>query len=171
VITTILGPLPAPPVASVLASPPTRERGPSPALQPEAAHDWIDLIQAKRLRILVVDDGDAFRESLAFKLRNVYGAVVEEAGGGAEALRKMSGGESPFDLVLLDVAMPDIDGLQVCRTLLEQRVEARIVLMSAYFDAESQARTRSLGVSLLDKPLEDEVLEGILLACGPGQGS
>jgi two-component system response regulator MprA len=65
-------------------------------------------------RILVVDDEPALRASLERALR-LDGSAVELAGDGEQALSALS--ERPYDAVVLDVAMPRVDGLEVCRRL------------------------------------------------------
>ena len=68
------------------------------------------------MRILVVDDDAAVRESLRRALR-LEGYDVELAADGSEALTRLeSNGDDP-DLVVLDVLMPNVDGLEVCRRL------------------------------------------------------
>ena len=62
--------------------------------------------------ILVVDDEEDVREVIALSLRN-RGYEIETAAGGTEALARMR--ERPFDLVLLDVMMPMVTGIEVCR--------------------------------------------------------
>jgi len=68
----------------------------------------------KGKRILVVDDEPSLRASLERALR-LEGSSVELAGDGLEALSALS--ERPYDAVVLDVTMPDVDGLEVCRRL------------------------------------------------------
>src|SRR4051812_6626985 len=65
-------------------------------------------------RVLVVDDDVTVREVVVSYLR-AGGHTVVEAADGAEALREMRTG--PADLVVLDLMMPGIDGLEVCRRL------------------------------------------------------
>jgi two-component system, OmpR family, response regulator RegX3 len=66
------------------------------------------------VRLLIVEDEDAIAEPLAEGLRR-EGFDVERAATGAEALAA-----APVDLVLLDLRLPDIDGLDVCRALRER---------------------------------------------------
>ena len=65
-------------------------------------------------RILLVEDDSLFSESLAYILRQ-EGYTVDVIGSGAEALDRASRQEP--DLVLLDVALPDLSGVEVCRRL------------------------------------------------------
>jgi DNA-binding response OmpR family regulator len=64
--------------------------------------------------ILLVDDEDAVRKVLAFPLEK-DGYVVVQAGDGEEALRRFA--EQPVDLVVLDIMLPRLDGLEVCKRL------------------------------------------------------
>lgn len=64
--------------------------------------------------VLVVDDDPRLREVVRYALSRA-GFVVREAGDGAAALRAVA--ERPVDLVVLDVLMPELDGLAVCREL------------------------------------------------------
>jgi two-component system response regulator MtrA len=65
-------------------------------------------------RILLVEDDPSIREVTAIGLRNA-GFAVETAADGREGLDRF--GREPFDLVLLDVMMPRMDGLEVCRAI------------------------------------------------------
>ncbi|MDN5564981.1 MAG: response regulator transcription factor [Luteococcus sp.] len=78
-------------------------------------------------RILVVDDEPGIRAVLREYL-GADGHEVMEAGTGGEALRLFE--QTPADLVLLDVGLPDIDGLEVLR-LLRQRSEVHVILVTA----------------------------------------
>jgi two-component system, OmpR family, response regulator MprA len=66
------------------------------------------------MRILVVDDEPALRESVARSLR-FEGYAVTTAGDGVEALDRLA--EVRPDAVVLDVVMPRLDGIQVCRRM------------------------------------------------------
>ena len=65
-------------------------------------------------RILLVEDDPSIREITAIGLRNA-GFTVDTAVDGAEGLERFTA--SPFDLVLLDVMLPRLDGLEVCREI------------------------------------------------------
>ena len=76
-------------------------------------------------RVLVVDDEPAMRRFLRASL-NAAGCVVEEAGSGAEALRLAA--SHPPDAVLLDLGLPDLDGVEVVRRLREWSAVPVVVL-------------------------------------------
>jgi DNA-binding response OmpR family regulator len=76
------------------------------------------------VRLLIVEDEDAIAEPLAEGLRR-EGFEVERAATGAEALAA-----APVDLVLLDLRLPDLDGLDVCRELRE-RSSVPIIVVTA----------------------------------------
>jgi two-component system, OmpR family, response regulator MprA len=80
-------------------------------------------------RLLVVDDEPAVRESLrrAFALE---GYAVDLAPDGAAALRALEGAEEP-DAVVLDVLMPHVDGVTVCRRLREQGSRVPVLMLTA----------------------------------------
>jgi DNA-binding response OmpR family regulator len=80
--------------------------------------------QDEHVRLLIVEDEDAIAEPLAEGLRR-EGFEVERAATGAEALAA-----APVDLVLLDLRLPDLDGLDVCRQLRE-RSRVPIIVVTA----------------------------------------
>ena len=65
--------------------------------------------------ILIVDDEPRIREVVEYALMQI-GFTVTSASGGREAVERVESGER-FDLIVLDVLMPDLDGLEVCRRL------------------------------------------------------
>ena len=80
------------------------------------------------VRILVVDDEPAVRNALDRALR-LDRYDVQLAGDGAEALARLA--EGPVDAILLDVAMPGIDGLEVCRRLREAGDRTPVLMLTA----------------------------------------
>ncbi|MCB0912961.1 MAG: response regulator, partial [Propionibacteriaceae bacterium] len=80
-------------------------------------------------RILVVDDEPAIRTVLAAYLE-ADGFTVVHADTGAEALRRTFDAADPVDLVLLDVGLPDLDGLEVLTTI-RARSEVSVILVTA----------------------------------------
>jgi len=80
-------------------------------------------------RVLVVDDEPAVRVALERALRLEH-YEVELAADGREALERLADG-SPPDAVLLDVAMPHVDGLEVCRRLREAGDRTPVLMLTA----------------------------------------
>jgi PAS domain S-box-containing protein len=100
-----------------------------------------DRIQNPGVRILYADDTDAQRYAVARVLRNA-GFQVVEASTGQEALEMMS---CRPDLVILDVKLPDISGLEVCRQIKSAEATARIpVLQVSATQVTTQARVEGL---------------------------
>jgi two-component system response regulator MprA len=108
------------------------------------------------MRILVVDDDAAVRESLGRALR-LEGYEVEMASDGAEALERLLGNGDDPDLVVLDVLMPNVDGLEVCRTL--RRTGSRLPVLM--LTARDQVADRVAG---LDAGADDYVVKPFALA-------
>jgi signal transduction histidine kinase len=79
-------------------------------------------------RILVVDDSPVVRGFLR-KLLTVGGARVDEAAGGQEGLARARAG-TPYDLILLDLAMPDMDGIEVLRQIRIENDTTAIVMVT-----------------------------------------
>jgi len=112
-------------------------------------------------RILVVDDEVTARVSLAEVLR-LQGYDVSMAASGEEALSTMAGGP-PFDLMLLDLKMPGMDGLQVTDAVQKQSPETVIILLTAFGTLETaiQAIRRGAHDYLLKPCPIPQVLESV----------
>lgn len=107
---------------------------------------------AAPLRVLVVDDEDALRNALARFLRE-RGYEVGEAKSGAEALVQLTDGE--FALVLLDIRMPGMSGIDVVPEALELDPDLAILMLTAMSDATSAAVCMQRGaMDYLTKPIE-----------------
>lgn len=89
-------------------------------------------------RVLVVEDDAAVRDVVEHSLSR-EGMKVETAGSGEEALEKLSGPEV-FDLVILDIMLPGVDGISVCRRLRESgfpSADAPVIMLTARDDETS----------------------------------
>jgi DNA-binding NtrC family response regulator len=109
-----------------------------------------------KARILCIDDEESPRESLRFILKDRY-EVVSKADGksGLEAAR----GEGPFDVVLLDMKMPDMSGLEVLSKLLQMTPSLPVVMITAITDAKPAVQAMKMGAAdYLNKPFDvDEI--------------
>jgi two-component system, OmpR family, response regulator MprA len=111
------------------------------------------------VKILVVDDERAVRESLRRALE-LEGYEIELAEDGRRALERLAGenGDEP-DAVILDVLMPGVDGLEVCRTLRSQGSRLPILMLTARTQIEDRVEGLDAGADdYLTKPFALEEL-------------
>ena len=107
--------------------------------------------------VLVVDDTPENLSLMSALLRGEY--TVRVANGGERALRLAS--ESPPDLILLDVMMPEIDGYEVLRRLKENPAtrEIPVIFLTARTDADDERRGLELGaVDYVTKPISPAIV-------------
>jgi two-component system, OmpR family, response regulator MprA len=108
------------------------------------------------VKILVVDDERAVRESLRRALE-LEGYEIELAADGQEALQRLEGnGEGQPDAVLLDLLMPNVDGLEVCRRLRRNGNRVPVLMLTARDEVENR-------VSGLDAGADDYVTKPFAL--------
>ena len=101
-------------------------------------------------RVLVVDDDAAIRRSLGRGLR-LDGFTVGLADGGRAALDRLA--QTPPDVMVLDISMPDLDGITVCRTLRESGNDIPVLMLSALDEvADRVAGLQAGGDDYLVKP-------------------
>jgi|CXWL01.1.fsa_nt_gi diguanylate cyclase (GGDEF)-like protein len=108
-----------------------------------------------RTRVLIVDDDTTNVEVLAVALRGTYEVLAAKSGAEALSLAPLA------DLVLLDVRMPDMDGLEVCRRLRADEATRRIpvIFVSALDRSENQTEGFKAGaVDYVTKPISIPVL-------------
>jgi DNA-binding NtrC family response regulator len=108
------------------------------------------------LQLLVVDDERLIRWSLEQTLAKA-GYAVSTASTGEGALAAVR--EDPPDLILLDLKLPDIDGLQVLRKIKELSPDLQVLIMTAYADVGTAVEAMKLGAyDYLPKPIDFENL-------------
>lgn len=106
--------------------------------------------------ILVVDDDAAHRTMLRTLLRS-WGAAADEAGDGAEAIELCR--KAPYDLILMDVLMPNVDGISALQAIKSYNPSIPILIMTAYSRVESAVEAVKAGAyDYLSKPLDFENL-------------
>ena len=113
-------------------------------------------------RILIVDDEQSVREVLS-EYFTEQGYSVENAGGGEEALALVQ--RSTPDLVLLDVRMPGIDGVETLRRIREIAPDVSVIMVTANEDVGLARETLKLGaLDYVAKPFDFVYLERAIMA-------
>jgi DNA-binding response OmpR family regulator len=112
-------------------------------------------------RILVVDDESAERISLADILR-IEGYSVSTAASGEEALA-LARREAPFDLAVLDIKMPGIDGVEAARAIRQISNDTAVILLTAFGSLETAIKAIRQGADdyLLKPSPVDEILRSV----------
>jgi two-component system, chemotaxis family, chemotaxis protein CheY len=114
-------------------------------------------------RILITDDSPSSRQLVAAALSSGSEYQLERAASGIEAIKLLS--TSPFDLVITDVNMPDINGIELIRFVKsnERLRQIPIITMSTDASLEDQQRVLSLGATTyLVKPFTSEQLRSAI---------
>ncbi|HTS03839.1 MAG TPA: sigma 54-interacting transcriptional regulator [Thermoanaerobaculia bacterium] len=108
----------------------------------------------KSTRILIVDDEEIVRESLSGWLEK-DGYTIGTAPDGATALKVM--GEHPWSILLVDLKMPGIDGLEVLRRVKERWPETAVLIMTAYATVDTAVNAMKTGAfDYVVKPFDPE---------------
>lgn len=107
-------------------------------------------------RILVVDDEDIVRTSCSRTL-SPEGYEVRLAKNGVEGLKMAS--EERFDLVLTDLKMPDMDGIEVLRIIKEKWPETAVIIVTGYQTVDTAVKAIKLGAyDYIEKPFTPDAL-------------
>ncbi|REG51910.1 two component Fis family sigma54 specific transcriptional regulator [Paraburkholderia sp. BL6669N2] len=113
--------------------------------------------------ILIVDDDDAFRESLAETLGDL-GHVIEQAGTGEQALTQLAG-DARIDCMFLDIRMPDLSGIDVLERLraMPPRAALPVVVLTAFATSDNTIHAMRLGAfEHLTKPVGRDAIASLL---------
>ena len=106
--------------------------------------------------VLIIDDEAGIRESL-HTLLEIEGYEVESAGTAKEGLARIA--ERPFDLILLDLALPDRNGLELLQDIRNQDPQLSVVMITAYGTVENAVRAMQSGATnFIQKPWDNEKL-------------
>lgn len=114
-------------------------------------------MDTNKARILIVDDEAVVRDSLSDWFRD-EGYEVDTAESAKVALEKLA--HATWDIFLLDIRMPGIDGLELQRKLKEAQPEATVIIMTAYASVESAVEAMKQGAyDYIIKPFNPDDLE------------
>ena len=106
--------------------------------------------------VLIIDDEAAIRESL-HTLLELEGYDVEAASTGREGLARI--GDRPFDLILLDLALPDRNGMDVLADIQAQDPQLSVIMITAYGTVENAVKAMQAGAAnFIQKPWDNEKL-------------
>ena len=111
-------------------------------------------------RILVVDDEQLLRDFLTETLRR-KGVEVDTAGNGAEALALLN--DNAYDLIITDMKMPDITGIDLLRYIKESSPDTIVVVITAFGSVDNAVEAMRLGAfHYLIKPFSPDTIEALL---------
>jgi DNA-binding response OmpR family regulator len=127
--------------------------------------------QTKDLTVLLVEDYGPLRDDMAEMFEDLF-KVVTTASNGEEALNcyneyQIKHGKT-FDIVISDIVMPVMNGVDLCEILRKQNEEQQIIILSAHTDTEYLLRLINLGVAqFINKPVQHaRLLDALTYVCG-----
>jgi DNA-binding NtrC family response regulator len=112
------------------------------------------------VRILIIEDDKEMR-SLLEDVLGEEGFKTESAGNGSEGLRKLA--EEPFDLILTDIRMPGLTGLDILPVIKRLKPEAPVIVITAFGNEEIYRRSTEKGAAgYLEKPIHMDKLKTLV---------
>ncbi len=107
-------------------------------------------------KVLLVDDEEEFVEVLSMRLK-ARGLAVDSVSSGALALERVQ--ENPFDAIVLDLAMPGLDGMETLKRLKALNPDSQVVLLSGHATVRKATEAMGMGaLDVLEKPADIDVL-------------
>ena len=120
------------------------------------------------LRILVVDDEEFILNLTRRILENIGCKNVETALNGMQAIEQLTSDGRPFDIVICDLKMPDMDGFEFMRKVAEWDITGGLIILSGegkrmLKKARKLAKSKNLKIlGVMPKPLDQDVLKNLL---------
>ena len=113
------------------------------------------------IRLLIADDHHLFLDGIVSLLKTEKTFQIETASDGYEVLDKIK--QQQFDICLLDIGMPKLDGIATAKALSEKKSTVKIIILSTYNDKEIISEMMKMGVSgyLLKNCTKNELVEAI----------
>ncbi|HRF89727.1 MAG: response regulator [Desulfobacter postgatei] len=103
-------------------------------------------------KVLIIDDEQEFTEALAERMTN-RGMTVSTSSSAIEGLQSVE--EQSFDVVVLDLQMPEMDGIETLKILKKKRPELQVILLTGHATVEKGIEAMKLGaMDLLEKPAD-----------------
>lgn len=117
---------------------------------------------SKELKVLFIEDNLDVREQLYKLLKNFF-SNIDVCFNGKEALQQYKNQQINssdfYDLVITDISMPKLDGIELCKEILLINKEQKILVISAHTEKEKLAQLNEIGVTyILQKPVEHDNL-------------
>ncbi|TMP02011.1 response regulator [Pseudoalteromonas sp. S3178] len=114
-----------------------------------------------KFSILVCDDSTVARRQVVRCLNDSLSAEIQQAVNGVQALALLR--EQHFDLICLDLTMPEVDGVQVLETIKAEKIECFVLVISADIQEKMKVRVAQLGaIDFIEKPINKSKLKEIL---------
>ena len=111
-------------------------------------------------KVLLVDDEEEFVETLAERMRS-RGMEVATSNSGGDALELV--GTESFDVVVLDLQMPGMDGIEVLERIKQRQPDIQVVLLTGHATVEKGVEAIKLGaMEFLEKPIDLSALSEII---------
>jgi DNA-binding NtrC family response regulator len=111
-------------------------------------------------RILIIEDDEEMR-SLLEDILSEEGFQTESVSNGSEGLRKVT--QEPFDLILTDIRMPGLTGLDILPVIRRLRPEAPVIVITAFGNEEIRRRSVEKGATgYLEKPIHMDKLKALV---------
>ncbi len=116
----------------------------------------------KNISVLYVEDSEDIRYEFK-KLLDIFFEHVDIACDGLEALERYKHNNANYDLVISDIVMPRMDGIDLSKAILEINVLQQIIIISTYDDAHELQVLRDMGVTnYIHKPVDMDILSQTL---------
>ena len=121
------------------------------------------------IRVLIADDHAVIADGIRHLLAAHDFEVIAAAGDGAEAVRLAA--ELKPDLILLDIVMPQLNGVDAARAIIQNDPEARVIMLSMYSDSERVYQSLQAGARgyVLKRDLTNDLVEAMRLVASGGR--
>lgn len=114
------------------------------------------------MKLLLIEDSEVLRRSLKVGLNNL-GFTLDETGDGSQGLSMALSNQ--YDLIILDLMLPNVDGMSILKTIRQQGIQAKVLILSAKNLAQDKIDALMQGADdYLTKPFSFEELHARILA-------